>query len=373
MPELKPKHSPLGASSAERWMKCPGSVTLIKSLGLGESDDSEYSREGTLAHEVLSNCLRQKVDAWELCSETDMALAVQEGVDVCRSLITPHGVTYIEEHITSDIHEDFAGTVDFAHVADSLLNVVDYKHGVGIPVEVDHNPQLLYYAFGILQKHPDVRRVVIRIVQPRCPHSEGSVRKFVISAEELTEWVETTLAPAMERTNFDHTLDAGPHCRFCPAKLVCPLMKSLFEAACTSDHTEVINMTDDILGRQFKLVDVVYMYLKAIKDEVSRRVLSGRKIESAKLVAKKSDRIYREGAQDVFNETFREEAFSTTLKSPAQMEKLGDTAKQMVREWAYQPQTGYTVAPVSDKRRAVELEKVEDVFRNYASDSDVEA
>lgn len=362
-------HSPLGASSAERWMKCPGSVTLIKSLGLsGEGDDneSEYSREGTAAHSVLSSCLSLGIDAWESTDDLDTALAVQEAIDVCRALITPHGVTYIEHHISApDIHADFAGTVDFAHVADSLLNVVDYKHGVGIPVEVDHNPQLLYYAFGILQLHPDVRRVVIRVVQPRCPHPEGSVRKFVIPAEELTEWVEVTLAPAMQRTAFDHTLDPGPHCRFCPAKLVCPLMSSLFEAACTTDPDELINMTDELLGKQFKLVDNVYMYCKAVKDEVSRRVLGGRKVDGAKLVNKKADRVYREGADEVFREVFGEEAVSVTLKSPAQMEKLGNQAKQMVREWAYQPQIGYAVAPVNDKRHAVELEKVEDVFRNY--------
>ena len=347
-------------------MRCPGSVTLIKTLGIGPEggDETEYSREGTAAHAILSACLKSGQDAWESCNDADTALAVQEAIDKCRSLITPHGTTYVEEHVTSDIHTDFGGTVDFAHVADSLLNVVDYKHGVGIPVEVDHNPQLMYYAFGILQKHPDVRRVVIHIVQPRCPHPDGSIRRFVLSAEELTEWVETTLAPAMERTAFDDTLDAGPHCRFCPAKLVCPLMASLFEAACTSDPAAVVTMTDEFLGRQFQLVDPVQMYLKAVRDEVSRRVLSGRKIGSAKLVAKKADRVYREGAEDVFTKAFSTEALSITLKSPAQMEKLGDSAKQMVREWAYQPQIGYTVAPIGDKRRAVELEKVSDVFVN---------
>ena len=35
-------HSPLGASGAERWMNCPGSVNLIKSMVLPESDEEDY-------------------------------------------------------------------------------------------------------------------------------------------------------------------------------------------------------------------------------------------------------------------------------------------------------------------------------------------
>ncbi|MBO8865195.1 DUF2800 domain-containing protein, partial [Staphylococcus aureus] len=36
----KPLHSPLGASSADRWIHCPGSVALIKALDLPRSDRS---------------------------------------------------------------------------------------------------------------------------------------------------------------------------------------------------------------------------------------------------------------------------------------------------------------------------------------------
>ena len=43
------------------------------------------------------------------------------------------------------------------------------------------------------------------------------------------------------------------------------------------------------------------------------------------------------------------------LNSPAQMEKLGPEAKELVKEWAYTPQTGYTIALETDKRPAVEM------------------
>lgn len=36
--EQRPAHSPLGASSAERWMNCPGSVALLKDLKMETTD-----------------------------------------------------------------------------------------------------------------------------------------------------------------------------------------------------------------------------------------------------------------------------------------------------------------------------------------------
>src|SRR5580765_4761035 len=62
----RPAHSPLGASGAERWMNCPGSVSLLKLVSPGvESDEPEYRTHGTAAHQLLAHCLTEKLDAWE--------------------------------------------------------------------------------------------------------------------------------------------------------------------------------------------------------------------------------------------------------------------------------------------------------------------
>ena len=64
--EGMPEHSPLGASGASRWMKCPGSV----SFGKGDfSESSSYAQIGSAAHAVLELCLRDKHDAWECIGE----------------------------------------------------------------------------------------------------------------------------------------------------------------------------------------------------------------------------------------------------------------------------------------------------------------
>src|ERR1700733_714869 len=161
-------------------MNCPGSVALRRRLDLPPQDDPEYRRAGTAAHTVLANCLHSthsddQLDAWELIGveyegvkiDERMANAVQVALDICRKLASPpHAVVYVEEQLHSPAHPDFWGTVDFGVVADSLLNIVDFKYGEGIAVEVADNPQLKYYAWLLLERHPDVRKVVLRIVQP---------------------------------------------------------------------------------------------------------------------------------------------------------------------------------------------------------------
>ena len=63
-----PAHSPLGASGAERWMNCAGSVTLIKQLALREdmepSDEADWTKEGLAAHDASAFALVEGLDAW---------------------------------------------------------------------------------------------------------------------------------------------------------------------------------------------------------------------------------------------------------------------------------------------------------------------
>src|SRR5208282_2551090 len=107
-----PTHSPLGASSAERWMKCPGSVRLIQSLHLPETDEPDYRREGTAAHEAIAHCLRNDLDAWEVVDKVfydtpvsvEMADAIQSYLDTVRPLQTPMAQVFIEYRISSPDH-----------------------------------------------------------------------------------------------------------------------------------------------------------------------------------------------------------------------------------------------------------------------------
>jgi hypothetical protein len=369
--EERPVHSPLGASGAERWMNCPGSVGLLKNLSLPETDEPEYSKEGTAGHEAGAHCLTFGTDGWELVGQkfydteinVEIADAVQVYLDVVRPLMVPHATVLIEERIQFEDHPQGYGTVDCGIIADSLLNVVDLKLGKGVPVEVEDNPQLKYYAYGILEKHPDVRRVVFRIVQPRCFHPDGPVRRWEASAEDIVEWAQRELIPAMNRTEIDNDLDAGKWCRFCPAKLVCPLMTGLFGQAMKTDKSKVVELTDAEIGRTYQYVEAVKQYLKALEEETYRRLNLGHVVPGTKLVYKKANRVYRSGAEEFFKEKYGELAYTKPeLRSPAAMEEVAGDAPKLVKEWAYTPQTGLTVALERDKRPAVKVQSSTEAF-----------
>lgn len=375
------KHSPLGASGAERWMNCPGSIGLLQHIGItDESDEPDYRAEGTAAHELAATCLLMGTDPWEYSGQAmsngivvdpDMVQCVDVYVNAVRQRITHGQKLYVEYGISSPVHPDFYGTLDAAVIDGLTGRLFDYKHGVGVIVEVEHNPQFMYYAYGLLEQHPELTNFEITVAQPRAFHPDGPVRSWSISAEELRHWAQTVLVPAMDRTSMDHSLDAGEWCRFCPAKLVCPLLNGLFRAAAVANPGVILNLDNERLGREWNYIKGANMYRKALEEEVMRRSMAGQQIPTTKLVLKKADRVFRPGAVDVFISRFGEDAYTKPeLKTPAQMEKLGPQAAELVHEYSYTPQTGYTVVAESDKRPAVTIQPLSQTFAGALDNAD---
>lgn len=380
-------HSKLGASGAERWMECPGSVALLAELKLPETDEPSWTREGTALHEASEHCLRTGVDTWEILGQTfnetvldqPMCDAIQIYVDTCRKDMDTAAYYFIETALSSpQTHPDMFGMLDFAaifgtapkhgeFVIPDLVVVTDLKGGEGIVVEPDDNPQLKYYAFMLIDKNPhwvDETRVLLRIVQPRAFHMDGGVREWETTVGEIREWVHDTLVPAMARTEYDNTLDPGPWCRFCAAKLVCPMLTSLFRAAAVANPKEVVNYSDASIARSYQYTQAVKFYLKALEEETYRRLNAGVEMTGAvKLVNKKANRVFKDGAEAIFREKLGGEALTTThLKSPAELEKVSPAAKELVKEWAYMPTTGTTVAMWDDPRREVKVKSSTEAF-----------
>lgn len=404
-------HSPLGGSGVERWTNCPGSVALLKKLDLPESDDPTYRKEGTAMHEAAELCLREGLDAWEVVGRTfcdveiddAMSLAVQTYLDSCRADMDFATVSGIEAAISSPVHPEFYGVTDFwalvtatglpsartmadpPNPGDKLI-VKDLKGGEGIVVEPEDNGQLKYYAFGVidgwereagLEIHPDLP-VELAIVQPRAYHHTGQVdRRWTTTVGEIKAWVHNTLVPAMYATEVDDTLDPGPWCRFCPAKLICPMLTALFEAAAKADPKRLIHASDEAIARNWQYIKAVEFYLKALKEDTQRRLEHGATMDGVcKLVPKKANRVFQSTAEveiggkkvrrpvaDLARERFGDDAFTKPeLKSPAELEKLGSEAKVFVKEFAFMPQTGLTVAPWDDPKPAVRVQSTKEAF-----------
>lgn len=367
----RPMHSPLGASSAERWINCPGSAALIRTMELPPTDEPEYRSLGTSAHFALNKCLAEGLEAWEVIGQTfglhvcdeDMSNAIQVFLDEAQqdkdfAVANPNMETkfLFEQQIDyPEFHEQFYGTLDYAFIYNRVLKIRDYKHGQGIAVEVENNPQILYYAWGVLRAHPDIEHVDLGIIQPRTFHRDGVVRTWSVTAEAVRTWAETVLKPAMRRAELEVDFLPGAWCRFCPAKLVCPVLKGMFEAAAVCDASQLQQYSRADLDRQYAQIEAVQSFIRALKAEVERRALLGEPFDAAKLVNRKADRVWKPGAEEALKELAGQQAYTKPeLLSPAKMEKLAVPGIiPLVRKHAFVPDMGLTLAPKSDKRAEV--------------------
>lgn len=412
-PTERPVHSIKGASGAERWMNCGGSTELVRAYDLPPTDEPDYRREGIAGHEAAADCLARDIDTWEIVGQTyynteidgPMAEAIQMYLDRVRPSIDRergfHGMQFfIEAKLAApDVHEAMFGTVDFGALVlnsemiarehdvtfASFLDVTDLKMGEGITVEADKNPQMMYYAFMLIHTKfaelEDAFPVRLTIAQPRAFHPNGPIRDWWTTVGEIKTWVVNELVPAMESVSDD--LWAGPWCRFCPAKIVCPLLTSLFRAAATYDPSRIKEVSDKALGLAYGMLDPVKFYSKAIEDEAFRRLQLGNDVEGTKLVNKKANRIFKPSVTarvedkpvevDLVEHVKREfgaAAFTKPeLKSPAEFSKISPAAKKFVEEYAYMPVTGLTVARLDDKRLAVKMQSATERYTGATLES----
>lgn len=374
-PRPLPLHSRLGASGAERWMNCSASSRLIERVAQAaqfEAEDPDWTVEGRNAHSLAAHCLDSDVDAWQLMGlpawsfvTVEMAMAVQVYLDYVRSLPGPNK-RWVERRMhRPDIHPLFYGTLDceVEYLVDMsaqtpvrpsiMLEIVDYKHGAGVLVEVENNAQTMYYANGRLIDRPYLLgsdRVKLTIVQPR-GYLDEKVRSWVTTVQELRTWLVEHLVPAMQKTESpDAEFKLGEWCRFCPAKLVCPAYDDLAR--------KVLNGAVLTYPEAMQLK----MLIAAAKKAEYTALMNGEPGTGGKLVMAKVDRVFKPAAEAKLAETYGTGAYTAPkLLSPAAVEALPG-GKAIVAEFAYKPEAGYSVAPLGDPRSAVTPKKPSELF-----------
>ena len=369
------EHSPLGASSASRWLACPPSYGLIQRTG-AVSLESEHAALGTAAHKLADMCLESGKDAWEYIGQVVEGFTVgnedgqiePDAVQVYLYYVRP--LAENAERFASEVklgnkwkpHPLYGGTADAVAVFNNGIYVVDYKHGAGLGVDPVGNPQLLYYAIGafkeMAQELPDTADVTMVIVQPRY-HGEP-IKTWTTTVGELRAWSRDVLVPGMlkaERAAEDvflpHDFKPGDHCRFCPALIHCPKQKQDFEEMATVNPE---TMTDAELDAIFPKIDTVKMFMRAVEGAIMARLMEGASYSQVKLVKKRSPgRIWKEGVQQELETLLGEDAYEKRLLTPPQVEKLSKKWKDFVAENAFLPEaTGYNLALATDPAPAAD-------------------
>lgn len=221
-------HAKYSPSASHRWLECPGSVELSAKCPV--PPETPQAKEGTDAHTCLETMLKNGIER-QLSTERFLAekyplQMVTHAAWAAREIwkLTPKGATLLAETRAELFHidEEMHGTSDAVIMTDfDLLHVVDYKHG-RMPVEVEHNPQLIAYAIGVAHKFDyNFERVKCTVIQPRAGHGSGPVRTWATTIETLFEWADRFKQGIRLSKKKHAPFKAGEHCFFCPAKNIC--------------------------------------------------------------------------------------------------------------------------------------------------------
>lgn len=374
------KHAVLSASGAKRWLSCPPSARLEEKLreriGL-EDTGSVFAREGTKAHELSELKLRKEIGEINKFHfeervkalgdiPKDMEEATDQYVGIVMERLFEARRTCPDAKLMLETRLDFSqwvphgfGTGDALIIGDTILDVIDYKHGRGVPVDAVDNPQARLYGLGAMALFGDLydfTHVRNTIVQPRL----DSITTEMLTREDLLEWADTEV---VERAKMawegKGEFLPGDHCRFCAAKAVCSARASaalkIFDTGLDAPTLLPDEQIPDILA----FAAIAKSWIKDLEDYAQAQAIKGQQFKGYKLVRGRSVRSWKdpEGVADNLLRAGykREDIFKNDLRSVSEVEKLlgKKSFRTFAEDYVFKPEGALTLVPDSDKRQAV--------------------
>lgn len=372
-------HALLSASSAHRWLACPPSAVAAEAY---PDQDTEFTREGTTAHEVAEAVAR---GAHLPENENRDGLAdgiTQEMIDCAlgyRDYIqeltkSDDAIVLLEQRVDfSPWVPDGFGTCDCILIQGDTLTIIDYKYGVGVAVSAVDNPQMKLYALGALNDYGialDVSKVEMHIYQPRI----NNISVDSLPVDELLAWADKTVKPiAQKAIKGKGTYSAGTWCKFCPHAGRCrTLTKTCTEYVEThSLRAAVPVLAPHEVAEVLAMEPLVTLWLKRVKAQALTTLLDGGEVPGWKVVGGKmgnrkwSDELRVADTLQAAGYN-KEEYTETKLLSPAAMDKaLGKKKAAELLDGLIDRAPGApTIVPETDKRpvynRADDFDNLED-------------
>jgi len=352
----------VGGSTAKRVINCPASVKLVQQMPPKPS--SEHADRGTLLHNVIAELLefdkkpeqcigaqyKDQVLTQELIDEKIIpALEALDAVDPDKTM------EYMVETRVGfgDYLPGVFGSTDLLGRKDKRAVVLDWKFGDGVLVDVEENPQLLFYAAAAMRTpackwvFEGVEEIECIIVQP------PAIRRWVTTPARVKQF-EAELAAAVRESSWpEPTMKTGEHCRWCAAKPICPQMTGEVERAL---RVQLANLPAEQIAMQLEQADRLEDYIKDLRALAFQMLENERPVPGYKLVAKQSRRQWADEtkAKDFLLKSLVEPYKELEVISPAQAEKLLKKIKvELPSELVVSVSSGSTLAPESDPRPAV--------------------
>lgn len=371
-----PKHAFLSASSSARWLACPPSAKRCAAIN---DRSSPYAQEGTDAHALCEYKVEKALgrntedptenltylDA-EMDENTDAYCSyvmeqVAEAKKHCRDPLV-----FVEERLDFSkwVPEGF-GTGDCVIIADDLLQIIDFKYGLGVLVNAEKNSQMMCYALGALEAYGylyEINAIKLTIFQPR----RSNVNSWSISRDALLKWADEVLKPiATLAYNGEGDYKAGDHCQFCKVKATCRARAEYNLELAKYDFTMPPSLDNDEIAAILPKIDSLITWADDIRDYALQQALSGTKYPGYKVVEGRSVRKYVDEAAVAKKVT--EAGFDPYAKKllgiTAMTSLLGKNRfNELLGGLVMKPPGKPTLVPETDKRPAINSAK--DDFKN---------
>jgi Protein of unknown function (DUF2800) len=408
-------HAQLSPSKRSRWALCPGSIR--EEAKYPEQRESLAAVDGTHSHTLLEQCIKMRRPAQvyvgatlkdhdgEFVVDAARAARVQIALDYIQSRVDDHdghAAILSEQRVNPEWftgRNDLSGTVDVQIHVPGLLEIIDYKDGMGV-VSAENNMQLEQYAIGVLaqcrlglnvpEQYP-FKEVRMTIIQPKLAlRGMNPITTWTVPVSYLLDRVTVLTAQARATDSPDAPLVPGEsQCKFCRAKGSCaalagnvmkevgimfqPVVNQTLDVAQQSADKDPSTMTDQQLQQILEAAPLMRQLLEGVEKEAQRRLEAGLPVPGYKLVHGRGSRVWSltedEMAEKLLKMGIPKGAiYETKLVSPAKAEKLtwekrdgtkvsltDRQLKRMEQEYVTKLAGKLTIAPESDSRPAVTM------------------
>ncbi len=318
------EHALLSASSAGRWMACTASPRFEAQF---PETTSEYAEEGRLAHSLcelkvlkkFTTSINQRTYNSRLNKLKKEPLYIEEmdrTSDLYIEHLTEKAMGYNSPPlVNAEVKVDFSeyvpdgfGTCDCIMIGGDMLDITDYKHGKGVPVSAEGNPQMRLYALGALKKYEPfyggmIKRVRMTIDQPRI---QSELSSETIAVDELMAWGEMIKPIAQAAYSGFGEFKPGDHCQFCRGKAQCraradantaledfkdcllPTAKNIEQA----QQSGAAVLSNDEIGELLVRGQTLVQWYKDLEEYALNALLNGEEIAGWKVVAGRSNRTF---------------------------------------------------------------------------------
>jgi hypothetical protein len=405
-------HAELSPSRRHRWARCPGSIR--EEAKYPDPGSGPAAVDGTHSHTLLEHCIENDVadpealvgttltdHEGEFVVDSSRAARVKVALDYIASRVAEIDAAVVipEQRVDPQFligRSDMSGTVDVQILGGGVMEIIDYKDGMGV-VEATENHQLEQYALGVLAsfKLPingayPFDRIRMTIVQPKLAlKGMPAITSSEIAVSELLAMLPKMITEAAATDDPNAPLVPGEsQCKYCRAKGGCSALASnvmkeigvMFQPiqvlgaadmSVQAANKDPSTMDDHQIRQIMEAAPLMRQLLDAVEKEALRRMESGVSIDGLKLVNGRGSRAWSLPEDEMADKLIKmgipkTAIYETKLVSPAKAEKLTwekrdgtkvqlteRQLKRMEQEYVTKLAGKLTVVPESDSRPAV--------------------